>query len=321
MNWVSAFQEVVNLTIMVSYSWFFTQVYKACTDISHITSHTVFQRWYSKQPVQQRYQPMGTDVAVSEWMLVVNNCCIYVMCTSRSHWSWPSLQEWSAFFHLPHIKFTTLHLHKLSLPGIMFFIWRNSFGHILNLNSNMISLGKIHKCLLPTLNFLLLCFPECFIHTILIIIPHLPFIILTCCHLHWTLSSSKNNNKDSLYVLSMCYVPGTILNTLYTFINLVLNRALQLSPFADEEIKLQCSKFTCSRLVLPSQAFSTALHTRGCWMNGRISLAFTLVLPFPSFVMWMLTLHYHVSFFKTLPNNSDPPRTSHPRKLCYKSYP
>ena len=78
----------------------------------------------------------------------------------------------------------------------------------------------------------------------------------------------------------MWYVPGTILNTLYTFINLVLNRTLQPSPFADEEIKLQCSKLTCSRLILSSQAFSTALHKGGAWVNGRISLAFTLVLLF-----------------------------------------
>ena len=42
MKWVSAFQEVVNLIIRVSYSWFFSHIYKACTDISHITSHTIF---------------------------------------------------------------------------------------------------------------------------------------------------------------------------------------------------------------------------------------------------------------------------------------
>ena len=121
---------------------------------------------------------MGTDVALSEWMLAVNNCWVYVMCTSRSHWFWLSLQEWSAFFHLPHINLTTLSLHQLSLPEIMFFILRNPFGHLLNLKSHLIYLGKTHKCLLPTLSFLLLCFPECFIHIILIIIPHLSFIIL-----------------------------------------------------------------------------------------------------------------------------------------------
>lgn len=43
MKWVSAFQEVVNLIIRVSYSWFFSHIYKACTDISHITSHTIFR--------------------------------------------------------------------------------------------------------------------------------------------------------------------------------------------------------------------------------------------------------------------------------------
>lgn len=101
----------------------------------------------------------------------------------------------------------------------------------------------------------------------------------------------------------MWYVPGTILNTLYTFINLVLNRTLQLSPFADEEIKLQCSKLTCSRLILSSQAFSTALPEEALELMG----GFLLPLPLCSFSPIChvnLTFHYHVSFFKTSPNNS-----------------
>lgn len=142
-------------------------------------------------------------------------------------------------------------------------MWRNNhFGHLSSPSSSMISLGRIHKCLLPTLSFLLLCFPECYIHILLynhynlsiylsiyliniiywyidiynqynLLYNHytmLPFVIIIHCHPHWALSASKNNNNDSLYLSSRCYVPSTLLNALYALINLVLNRILLLSP-------------------------------------------------------------------------------------------
>lgn len=72
--WFSGSSE---LTIK-AYSWFFIKVYKVCVDISYFISHTILGEWYSKyQPVQHKSQPIRTDVVGrSEWMLVVNNCCL-----------------------------------------------------------------------------------------------------------------------------------------------------------------------------------------------------------------------------------------------------
>lgn len=75
-----------------TYSWFFTNIYKAYVDISHIVSHTIFGGMILKRIANQhRYQTIRTDVIWSKWMLgemrpagehncyvwtVVNNCYV-----------------------------------------------------------------------------------------------------------------------------------------------------------------------------------------------------------------------------------------------------
>lgn len=74
--WFSGSHE---LTIK-TYSWFFTKVYKAVL-IFLISSPTPF--WRDDVQNINRYQPIGTDLDLSEWILVVNNCYVYTVCAGK----------------------------------------------------------------------------------------------------------------------------------------------------------------------------------------------------------------------------------------------
>lgn len=157
------------LTIRTSF-WFFTKIYKAFVDTSHIISHTIWRvgriifkiitssSW--RLDSQNRCGPIRMDSGCKQMLCLCQHVPVVVILAVFP--STRSILQRAILQHI-HLAFA----QTVPQPGILLFIWRNSSGPLSCLSSNMISLGRTHNCLLPALCFPLLFLTECCINFLL----------------------------------------------------------------------------------------------------------------------------------------------------------